>query len=195
MSTKHFSKVALSLFVFLFGVFGCVSPESNELEDLAEKFPVPELTPLDVVQIQMDAFQKNDETNQGIAIAFRFASPANQSLTGPIERFTGMIRSGAYAAMVNSVDLVYGEVVIRGPIAQVPVTVISADGSSLSYLFTLGKQTQDPYDQCWMTESVQFYSTTPPGNGDAGNTAAGWTYSVIGSGPRPEISTYPTPKS
>jgi hypothetical protein len=77
--------------------------------------------------------------------------------------------------MLNPLDIEYGSVVQEGPLAQVPVTVYSADGSSWTYLFLLGKQSQNQYDQCWMTESVQFVSTSPPGTGDTRNTAVGET--------------------
>lgn len=155
------------------GFTGCVSPAQDNLQSLAEQFPAPVLTPLEVVQIQMDAFRYNDELNRGIEIAFRFASPSNRLVTGPVERFSLMIRSGVYAAMLNSLDVEYGRVVQEGPLAQIPVIVYSNNGSTSSYLFTLRRQNQNPYDQCWMTESVQFISTTPPGERNSRNTAVG----------------------
>jgi hypothetical protein len=72
---------------------GCVSPTQDELLTLTDQYPTAELTPLQVVQIQMDAFRYNDELN--------------------------------------------------------------------------------PNDKYWMTEAVQFISTTPPGERNSGNTAVG----------------------
>lgn len=161
------------VFLVTFGLTACVSSTQDNLQALADQFPVPELTPLEVVQIQMDAFRYNDELNQGIEIAFRFASPSNRQITGPVERFSLMIRSGVYAAMLNAQDVDYGSVVMQGPLAQVPVIVFTNDGSSWSYLFTLRRQNQDQYNQCWMTESVQFISTSPPDGRNARNTAVG----------------------
>lgn len=51
--------------------------------------PSPDLSPDQVVRIQLDAMARNDEPapDSGIATAFKFASPENQAQTGPLDRF------------------------------------------------------------------------------------------------------------
>ena len=54
--------------------------------DLSRTSPHPSLKPLDVVRIVMNALQRNDAggANNGIAITYKFASPANRRMTGPL---------------------------------------------------------------------------------------------------------------
>ena len=53
--------------------------------------PRPELSPEEVIRIQLEALRHNDEQDRGIEVAFRFASPANRASTGPLPRFIRMI--------------------------------------------------------------------------------------------------------
>ena len=150
-------KVALVLSVVFLAA--CATAPPNELERLNAFEPVPDLSPLEVVQIQIDAFAANDTDDRGIDIAFRFASPANREVTGPADRFGEMMRGPAYAAMLNPVRVAYGNVRITGRDAQVPVRITTVDGRDIIYLFVLAKQTDDPYADCWMTEAVQILGT------------------------------------
>ena len=52
--------------------------------DIENAYPEPELTPNDVVRIQLLAMQQNDDNDFGIEVTFRFASPANKKQTGPL---------------------------------------------------------------------------------------------------------------
>lgn len=136
-------------------LLACVSSLPDPLANLSDTHPNPSLSPLEVVQIQMEAFRNNDRTDRGIEIAFRFASPSNRSATGPLVRFVGMIKQGGYASMLEAVEVVYGVVEERGDRAQVPVTVFTADGSAWGYRFHLRRQSGNEYEHCWMTEAVQ----------------------------------------
>ena len=49
--------------------------------DIENAYPEPELKPNDVVRLQLLAMQQNDESNIGIEVTFRFASPANKKQT------------------------------------------------------------------------------------------------------------------
>ena len=69
--------------------------------------PEPALSPGDVIRIQLEALRHNDEQDRGIAVAFRFASPANRANTGPLSRFTAMIKEGPYALMLDFRDATY----------------------------------------------------------------------------------------
>src|SRR5580704_19438962 len=74
---------------------------SSEPLDLS---PNPNLTPQQVVEFQLDALRHNDEpaTDAGIERSFRFASPSNRLVTGPLTHFSEIVHSSAYAALLNS---------------------------------------------------------------------------------------------
>ena len=61
--------------------------------------------------MQLDALRNNGPYNEGIERTFRFASPANRELTGPLERFAELL-----------------EPIIDEKFALVPVIVSQADG-------------------------------------------------------------------
>jgi len=117
--------------------------------------PNTELTPSEVVQIVVDALKSNDPTNNddGIATVFEFASPGNKSVTGPLQRFTDMIKGG-FGDMLNHVKSEFGEIDIEDKTALQAVWLTSPDGSETGYVFQLGKQTTGEYENMWMTESV-----------------------------------------
>ena len=62
--------------------------------------PSAELAPEEVVAAQLHALRQNDPANRdaGIRIAFRFASPGNRQVTGPIERFIAPRQESAVRA-------------------------------------------------------------------------------------------------
>lgn len=117
--------------------------------------PSPELSPGEVVRIQLEALQHNDlpEPDAGIAVAFRFASPGNREQTGPLPRFSEMIR-GAYAEMLNHRDVRLPPPLIQSDEAIQPVEVVAKNGAIFRYLFILSRQSEPPYAGCWMTDSV-----------------------------------------
>lgn len=118
--------------------------------------PNPDLSPDDVVKIQLDALQNNDLTpdNEGIRLAFRFASPQNQEVTGPLERFIHIIKGSDYAPMVGFERAEVGVMLVLGDYAQQRVRVINRRRGSATYIFTLSRQHEPPYTDCWMIDAV-----------------------------------------
>ena len=57
------------------------------ISDLDNAYPKPTLKPNEVVRLQLLAMQKNDVSDHGLEITFRFASPSNKTQTGPPETF------------------------------------------------------------------------------------------------------------
>ena len=115
--------------------------------------PNPALSPGQVVKIQLDALRANDTADTGIEIAFRFASPANKSNTGPLPRFASMIKQGVYALMLDYVDAEYEPVEIVGTRARQKVTLIGT-AQVVTYVFYLSRQKDAVCDGCWMTDAV-----------------------------------------
>ncbi|MDX1528162.1 MAG: DUF4864 domain-containing protein [Gammaproteobacteria bacterium] len=115
--------------------------------------PTPELDPGEVVRIQLEALRANDAGDEGIAVAFRFASPQNKASTGPLPRFIHMIKAGPYRLMLEYERASYSPTRIEGNRAVQRVTLVGAR-QIRSYDFLLRRQTGPPCDGCWMTEAV-----------------------------------------
>ena len=116
--------------------------------------PDPKLNPQDVVRIVIDALSKNDANDNGIRTTWKFASPANQQITGPVERFIPMVKSPAYAPMINSKSAQYADTQIQGDQAIQAVLLTASDGTKTAYVFQLSRQTDGLFKGCWMTDAV-----------------------------------------
>ena len=133
-----------------------VSVAQDNVGAAPELQPDPTHAPEEVVRIQTEALGKNDEPyeNAGIEITFRFASPQNKLSTGPLPRFVGIVRSPAYEKMINHSGVEFGPAHIEEDVAQVPVLITAADGEKAGFVFRLSRQSDAPYEQCWMTDGV-----------------------------------------
>jgi hypothetical protein len=137
------------------------APETA-LEDLPSK-PDPSLDPNDVVQIQLEAFRNNDtpEPNSGIRRAFAFASPENREFTGPVDEFIDLLHDPRYRDLLNFQDVEYGPVDSVEDTAVQPVMVVNQAGDPVVSMFALSRQTEPPYEDCWMTDGVMRMSPLP----------------------------------
>ncbi len=124
--------------------------------ELLQTEPDPSLSPQDVVSIQIEALRNNDVPyeDRGIEVTFNFASPANQRMTGPLERFKVMVRSPIYGPMIDHRTAKYENLMIEGEIAQIDVILTSKDGEYLGYRFILSRQHGNRYEGSWMTDAV-----------------------------------------
>ena len=122
--------------------------------------PSPDLSPKEVVRLQVEALGANDEPfeDAGIEAAFNFASPANKRATGPLRRFRRLFDTSTYGPMVDHEGATYSEVKVEGDGARVGVILETGDGDRVGYLFQLSRQSRPPYDDCWMTDAVQRVS-------------------------------------
>jgi hypothetical protein len=123
---------------------------------LADIFPSPDLSPERVVQFQVEALRHNDDPkpDAGIEKTFRFASPTNKLATGPLEKFTKIVRSPTYAPMLNSLSTAITWSQVEGREARVAVAIEGGDGAHVGYLFILSKQMEGEFRGCWMTDGV-----------------------------------------
>ena len=143
--------------------------------------PSPALTPAEVIDAQLWALQHADEPqpDAGIRTAFRFASPANQQSTGPVERFIEMLRGEAYAPMLNYRSDVRSDVTVVGDAARQKVTLIAADGKQVNYVFILSRQSAPPCEGCWMTDAVFQVERPVDGVRIASQPAWGFEYATL----------------
>ena len=125
---------------------------------VAPTIPQPEadLLPQDVVRIVIDALANNDEpyADAGIATTFAFASPANRVNTGPLEKFTSMVKNNVYGIMVNHSASEFSEVVLAGNNAYQMVKLTDGNGSRMVFAFRLSKQLDGQFAGMWMTDAV-----------------------------------------
>ncbi len=121
--------------------------------------PRPAYPPEEVVRIQIEALGDNDRPHPdaGIEITFRFASPANRRVTGPLPRFIEMVHNPDYRPMLNHGGARYGKLKREGDQASQTVILKTGDGSRVGYLFQLSRQSEAPYKDCWMTDSVMRF--------------------------------------
>ena len=135
--------VALSLLILAL-------PAALLLARAPDPEPSPDLGPEEVIRLQVDALRTGAD---GIATAFRFASPSNRAATGPLPRFEAMIRGG-YADLLTAERAEYGDLRVRGEEAAQRVTLIQPDGARSAYVFGLSRQRGGACNGCWMTDAV-----------------------------------------
>jgi hypothetical protein len=118
--------------------------------------PSPDLSPEEVVRVQVEALGSNDtpEEGAGIRAAFNFASPSNRRATGPLDRFRTLFDTPMYGPMVNHSAAEFSDVQQEDDVARVGVILMTGNGERVGYLFQLTLQERAPYEDCWMTDAV-----------------------------------------
>jgi hypothetical protein len=118
--------------------------------------PSPDLTPEEVVKIQLDALQNNDlmGDNAGIRAAWNFASPSNRIMIGTIEQFIGLVKNPLYSPMIGFERAEVGRAIIHEREAQVAARLYRGKRGLAAYVFVLSRQQDVPYRNCWMTDSA-----------------------------------------
>lgn len=115
--------------------------------------PSPALSPTEVVAAQLSALKHASADNAGIARAFRFASPGNRRMTGPLPRFAHMIRVH-FPEMLTFERMAFGPLRVAGGRATQVVVLVQPDGSLHAYRYLLSRVTTDDCEGCWMIDGV-----------------------------------------
>jgi hypothetical protein len=135
-----------------------LQPVVDAAETGNPQLPMPDISlqPEDVVQIVINSLANNDQpyADAGIAVTFNFASPANKANTGPLERFTSMVKGPIFGPMLNHKSSDMSEVVLQGNRAYLIVQLITIDDRELHFAFRLGLQTMGEFKNMWLTEAV-----------------------------------------
>ena len=143
-----FKRVTLLIFIFAltFQVWASY--------DIKNAYPDPKLKPNDVVRLQLLAMQQNDDSDFGIEVTFRFASPANKKQTGPLKRFISLVRNPSYRPLLNHINATFIELTVEEVFAVQDVIITTSNGERIGYRFRLSIQKGPLYPGCWMTDSV-----------------------------------------
>ena len=118
--------------------------------------PSASLSPADVVRIQVLALQHVNEPtpNAGIWTAFQFASPANRQVTGPYGHFLQVIKSQSNQPFLHARSVRFYPVQQTGAHAEQEVGLTDQSGRTTRWLFSLTKQGEGQFENCWMTDGV-----------------------------------------
>jgi len=118
--------------------------------------PDPSLPPERVVAIQLEALQTNDEpeVDAGIERAWAFAHPQNKRQTGPLERFTAMLKSPAYAPLIDHRRHRIEALERSDERAAFEVTVTSEQGRVVTYGWVVAPVDSGENAGAWMTIQV-----------------------------------------
>ncbi len=126
--------------------------------------PDPGLAAGDVVRIQVEALGRNGtlDDDEGIRIAFRFASPDNRASTGPLHRFIDLLKDRSYRDMLDHRSAEYHELVLDEERAAQRVTLVTLDYREVDFVFFLSRRDLPDCEGCWMTDAVHREGGGPP---------------------------------
>ncbi|RAU81563.1 DUF4864 domain-containing protein [Pontibacter arcticus] len=123
--------------------------------------PDKQLSPREVIRIQLMALQQNDNTDSGVLTVFNFSSPTSRMHLGHINNFRVMVREPAYKPMLNFRKYKTGQLVVTDNIAYQLILITDQQQQQNAYLFILSKQKKGPYKGCWMTDGVTRMAQGP----------------------------------
>ena len=148
LKNNHF-KINIFLFFFLLTNY-----QAWGYGNINKSYPNPNLKANEVVMIQLKAMKQNDQTNKGIEITFRFASPKNKIRTGPLSRFIMLVKNPAYSPLLNHLSSTFLDLKYNGNQAIQEVIITTVKGSVKGFRFFLSLQEDDEFKDCWMTDAV-----------------------------------------
>jgi len=125
-----------------------------------EVFPVPRpnLTPGDVVRIQVEALADNDlpYRDAGIETVFRFMAPVTRQQVGSIRHFIQVVNNPIYRCCIDHESVRYSAVRVKERTAlRALILSSSVSGKEVGFVVSLERQHAPPHRDCWMTRSVR----------------------------------------
>ena len=114
------------------------------------------LNPIDVVAIQLEALRMNDKpySDAGIAQTWAFAHPDNKRITGPLERFSRMLKSDPFRILIDHKEHAIEPVAKTETEALFAVRVVATDGREYGYRWNVSKVISGTFAGAWMTSAV-----------------------------------------
>jgi hypothetical protein len=157
MMTRKVIIRVVPAFLFIL-LFSCASAPLDEIRNVN---PSPELGYLEVVEIQLKALANNNEDDDGIEIAYRFAAPSNKRVVGPLESFILLFNDLRYAPMLNPRETEFLNSIRERDLAYQFVRIKNENGIDFYYIFVLQRQGPGEFNGSWMTIGVQAYLDPP----------------------------------
>lgn len=113
-------------------------------------------SPGEVIRLLLKALAHNDSPHKdaGIQTVYRFASPANKRVTGPLAHFSWMLHGRTYGPMLDHLAVEYGPLNVSAGRARQPVILTTDAGRRIGYIFELSRQLAPPFEGMWMTDGV-----------------------------------------
>ena len=151
MLKKQLQKFKIFLLFLIFISIASTNTHADVLK------PNKNISPKEVVKIQLDALMKNDSPykDRGILQTWEFAHPNNQRYTGPIERFKIMLKGKSFSMMLNHKENKVVEVFKNEEIATYEVTILGSDKNYFKFKWQVEKNKIDgPTKDCWLTTAV-----------------------------------------
>ena len=139
---------------WIFALIGWTMAAPPLAADLLQ--PDPDLSPAEVIAIQLSALQANDtpEPDAGIAQTFAFAHPDNRRVTGPLPRFVQMIKGPQYQALLGHRAHEINEVFRDDDRAAFAVIVTSRTGEVVGFRWAVARVAAGEHAGAWMTIAV-----------------------------------------
>ena len=120
--------------------------------------PASDLTPYDVVKIQLNALKKNNKSKEdlGIQQVWMFAHPKNKKVTGPYERFKIMIYGEQYKILLNHISHKINLMMSTQDKYIYKVEVLAKDKKLFFYEWHVEKGSEEECKNCWYTTAVSI---------------------------------------
>ena len=119
--------------------------------------PSKDISPKQVVEIQLRGLMNNDKdfVDSGIEQTWNFAHPNNKKITGPLDRFTSMIKGEGYTMLLNHIEHYITLVHSGDNWAQFEVTVLDQHKTYHKFNWQVEKyEKSGPLKDCWLTTGV-----------------------------------------
>jgi len=119
--------------------------------------PKKGIEPDQVVKIQLNSLMNNDKPNldDGIKQTWEFAHPLNKKYTGPLPRFTNLLKSESYKMLIDHLDNEINKVFASTNQYGFEVTILGKDKKYYKFQWVVEKYYEEgPLKDCWLTTSV-----------------------------------------
>ena len=123
--------------------------------DLLE--PNTNIKPYDVVKIQLTGLQNNNKLSDdfGIKQTWNFAHPNNKKYTGPLDKFTKMIKGDAYQMLIDHLEHTINPLGNSDKWAQFEVIILDKNKIFHKFSWQVEKyEGEGPLNDCWLTTMV-----------------------------------------
>lgn len=123
--------------------------------DLLE--PNTNIKPYDVVKIQLTGLQNNNKLSDdfGIKQTWNFAHPNNKKYTGPLDKFTKMIKGDAYQMLIDHLEHTIKLLGNSDKWAQYEVIILDKNKIYHKFSWQVEKyEGEGPLNDCWLTTMV-----------------------------------------